>query len=119
MTTSKNGSSAANAEYLELVMSFLLDTIGDELGAYLVRPIISIDDRVARGIGREGSQGTAAIWGKVTAEIAHNVHLLGMDSPYRTPLTPPVRMALPLCHAMAFQRQWRDAPAPPRAPIST
>jgi hypothetical protein len=57
MTTSKNGSSAANAEYLELVMSFLLDTIGDELGAYLVRPIISIDDRVARGIGREGSQG--------------------------------------------------------------
>src|SRR5260221_14441794 len=57
MTTSKNGSSAANAEYLELVMSFLLDTIGDELGAHLVRPIISIDDRVARGIGREGSQG--------------------------------------------------------------
>src|SRR5260370_2024947 len=57
MKTSKNGSSAANAEYLELVMSFLLDTIGDELGAHLVRPIISIDDRVARGIGREGSQG--------------------------------------------------------------
>src|SRR6266436_7108259 len=57
MTTSKNGSSAANAEYLELVMSFLLDTIGDELGDHLVRPIISIDDRVARGIGREGSQG--------------------------------------------------------------
>src|SRR6266446_598891 len=48
MTTSKNGSSAANAEYLELVMSFLLDTIGDELGAHLVR-FTNIDDHVSPG----------------------------------------------------------------------
>src|SRR2546425_1284247 len=51
MTTSKNGSSAANAEYLELVMSFLLDTIGDDfricvrIGKKLVEPTAASRNR--------------------------------------------------------------------------